>query len=152
MQARPDRGRTSRADAGDVFEPPVVRGEFQRFERVDVKFFMDAFGEAVAQARDDGEQLDRVSGAAQSFELRPVPGADHLDDRRCDPPPDVRQAVEAVDAFAIDEFDDRCRGEPADGIGGLAIGGDAIRIGALGGEEIGCLAQPVRVIECLAGI
>src|SRR5512139_2762888 len=50
----------------------LTEGAFECLERVDVQFLVDALGEAVAQSRHDGEQLDGIGGAAQPLELRPV--------------------------------------------------------------------------------
>ena len=94
------------ADTRHVLEPAVMRGQFESFERVEVQFFVNAFGEAMAEARHYRKQCDGIRSAAQALQLRPVPGANHFDDRRRDAAPDVRQAIQAVHPFAIDEPDD----------------------------------------------
>jgi hypothetical protein len=124
-----------------------MRGQFESFERVEVQFFVNAFGEAMAEARHHGEQRDRIRSAAQPFELRPVTGTDHFDDCRRDAAPDVRQAIEAFHPFAIDESHDFVGRQAADRVGGLAISGDSIGVGPLRVQQVRSFTQAIGKIE-----
>jgi hypothetical protein len=116
-----------------------VRDEFQRFERVDVQFLVDAFGEPVAESRHRREQLHGIRSAAQPFELRPAPGARHLEQCGGDATPDAGQSLESGNALSLDDRG-QFLGQPEDRVGRPAVGRDPERIGALGVQQVGRLA------------
>ena len=147
MQVGADRRGAARADTRHVLEPAVMRCQFESFERIEVQFFVNAFGEAMAEARHHRKQRDGIRGPAQPFELRPVSGADHFDDRCRDAPPDVRQAIETFHPFAIDESHDFVGRQAADRVGGLAISGDSIGVGPLRMQQVRSFTQAIGKIE-----
>ena len=55
-------------EAEDVFQPAVMRGRLQVFERLDAEVVIGALGERAADARHRGEQACRVALAPQAFE------------------------------------------------------------------------------------
>jgi hypothetical protein len=112
-----------------------------------VQFFVNAFGEAMAEARYHREQRDGIRGSAQPFELRPVSCADHFDDRCRDSPPDVRQAVETLHPFAVDEPNDFIGRQAADRVGSFAIRGYSIGVGSLRVQQIRGFTQAIGKIE-----
>ena len=106
MQVRADSGRTPRPDTGHVLQPAVVRSYFERLERVDVQFLVDALRETMTQAGHGGIQLHGIGRAAQPFELCPVAGAHHLHECRGDASSDAGQAIESFEALAIGDGHD----------------------------------------------
>ena len=101
----------------------------------------------MAEARHHREQCDGIRGAAQALQLRPVSGANHLDDRRRDAAPDVRQAIQAFHPFAIDESDDFVGRQVADRVGGLAVSGYSIGVGPLRMQQVRSFTQAIGKIE-----
>jgi len=147
VQVGADRRGAAWADTRHVLEPAVMRSQFESFERIEVQFFVNAFGQAMAEARHHRKQCDGIRGAAQSLELRPVSGADHFDDRRRDASPDVRQAIEAFHPFAIDEPHDFVGRQAADRVGGFAISGNSIGVGSLRVQQVRSFTQAIGKIE-----
>ena len=99
-ERRADRRGPARADAVHGLESSVVRGGFERLQRLDVERVVDALRELRADARHRPEQQRRVERPAQSLQLRPASRLQHLRDRRGDARAHARQRVEAADAAA----------------------------------------------------
>jgi len=89
------------------------------------------------------EQLFRRNRAAQAFELRPAAGADHLRDRLGQHRADLRQRIEAFDAFPLEQRR-HLLAQPRDRLGRAPIGSQAKRLGSLLLEQLGHLAQSLR--------
>src|SRR5450759_5536641 len=67
-QRVPDAGQALRAQARYACEPLVVRCPLQLFERFDSERIVNALRERVADARDRGEERERIALAVQPLE------------------------------------------------------------------------------------
>jgi hypothetical protein len=88
---------------------------------------VQAPGKLRPDPRNDPEDVVRFAGPAQAFEIAPAARAQHLDQRRSDPPADSRDLLERFHAASRDDLADipverlnRVRGPP--------IGGDTERV------------------------
>ena len=94
-QVGPDRRRAASADARHALQSSITRRNFQCLERVDFQFFVNAFGKAMPEPRHPREKRHGISGAAQTFQLHPLAGANHFEQRRRDASGDARAVIRA---------------------------------------------------------
>jgi hypothetical protein len=119
-----------------------MRRELERFQRIDVQMLVDPTGELRPEPRDRLEQLLGCDRTAQTLELGPAPGADHLRDRQSQHRSDARQRIKALDSLPLQK---RCYifVQRGDGLGRAAIGAYAKRIRLLLLKQLRHLAQPL---------
>jgi hypothetical protein len=127
-----------------------VCGDFQRFQSIQVQLIMDAFGEPGTDTGHGPKQLHGVHRAPQPLELAPAARDQHLGNGSGNSPPDVRQSLEAGDAFFV-EYRPHAVGEPCNFRRGVAIGVHAERVRTLRLQQLRGLPQQVGDLRVLSG-
>lgn len=117
-----------------------MRGDLERFQRVDMEMLVDLRCEAGTNARKHLKEFLRLAFAAQAIELCPAAGLHHLVDGPGNAAPDVRQRDQALEPLLGED-----RGgvfpKVADSVRRLAVGHRPEMIGALRFEQLARLLE-----------
>lgn len=119
-----------------------MRGQLQRFERVDVQGAVHATCQFAADPGDDSEKLLGIERAPQAIELTPAAGRQHLADGFRDPRADRRKPLQPLGPLALENVAEIV-GETGDAVAGVPVGANAERVRFLLLEDIGRFSQPV---------
>jgi hypothetical protein len=99
-----DDGGASWPDARHGSEAPVVRGHFERLERVHVQRIVYAAGQLWPHSGNGPKDLLGIERAPQAFELAPTACPQHLGNRCADCPAHVGQSLQRLASSALEEF------------------------------------------------
>ena len=99
-----DHGGPPWPDARHGSEAPVVRGHFERLERVHVQRIVNAAGQLWPHSGNAPKDLLGIERAPQAFELAPAACAQHLGNRGANRPAHVGQSLQRLASSALEEF------------------------------------------------